>query len=226
MAFCEQICAEGGEAAVIMDLEPMHRVWNMLASAAGEERDADALGLADPEETWTEMDGTILTESISERRKFWFALISRAVNSNSEAGGSVSILAWLWEKQGGFGHRRFKAIEKKIEEIMKISRISDTTKEKMVAKVRDDARKEGLSILEDGSIQEMPEPSMDTPGVPNWEIEELKSITDGHILFVKPDEGEWRWKMDPYRSLPRLGMDALHPALCSVDAHKIRLKMM
>jgi len=32
--------------------------------------------------------------------------------------------------------------------------------------------------------------------------------------------------MDPYKSLPRLGMDALHPALCSVDSHKIRLKMM
>jgi len=226
VAFCEQICAEGGEAAVILDLEPMHKLWNMLAGAAGEERDADALGLAEPEEQWTEMDGTILTESIAERRKFWFALISRAVNSNAKAGGSVSLLAWLWEQQGSFGHRRAKAIEQKIEEIMKIPRISDAIKDKMVAKVKDEARKDGLTFMEDGSLQEMEEPDLDTPGVPNWEIEELKSITDGHILFKKPDTGDWRWIMDPYKSLPRLGMDALHPALCSVDSHKIKLKMM
>jgi len=226
MAFCEQICAEGGEAAVIVDLEPMHKLWNMLASAAGEERDADALGLAEPEEQWTEMDGTILTESIAERRKFWFALISRAVNPNSKAGGSVSLLAWLWEQQGSFGHRRVKAIQQKIEDIRKIPRISDVIKDKMVAKVKDEARKDGLTFLEDGSLQEIEEPELDTPGVPNWEIEELKSITDGHILLNKTDTGDWRWIMDPYKSLPRLGMDALHPALCSVDSHKIRLKMM
>jgi hypothetical protein len=172
------------------------------------------------------MDGTILTESIAERRKFWFALISRAVNSNSEAAGSVSLLAWLWEQQGSFGHRRVKALEKKMEDIMKIPRISDAIKEKMVTKVKDEARQDGLTILEDGSIQEIAEPALDTPGVPNWEIEELKSITDGHILLRKPEVGDWRWIMDPYKSLPRLGMDALHPALCSVDSHKIRLKMM
>merc|ERR1740138_1421107 len=100
----------------------------------------------------------------------------------------------------------------------------------MVAKVKDDARKQGLSILEDGSIQEMPEPSMDTPGVPNWEIEELKSITDGHVLLRTPacaeeGDGSWAWNLDPYSSLPRLGTDALHPALVAVGAHRLRLKM-
>merc|ERR1740123_1955427 len=95
----------------------------------------------------------------------------------------------------------------------------------MIQKVKDEAAAEG--VVSGDKALALTEPDPDTPGVPNWEIEELKSITDGHILLRTPSkEGSWSWNIDPYKSLPRLGTDAMHPALCSVDAHKLRLKMM
>lgn len=152
-----------------------------------------------------------------------FALISRATNTVNA--GSVSLLTWLWEQKGGLNRRRQKAIESKIEQINKIPRIDDALREKMVKKIKAEAAAEGIATG-DGT-EALPEPDLDAPGVPNWEIEELKSITDGHVLLLPPsDESAWGWRIDPYKSLPRLGTDALHPALCSVDAHKIRLKML
>jgi len=184
--------------------------------------------MADPaDNTWTEMEGTVLRESIAERRKMWFALISRATNTlnGKVAGGSVSLLTWLWEQEGGLNHRKQQAYEKKIEAIMAVPRIDDALREKMVQKIKAEAEAEGFSIGDEGKTLQEPDP--ETPGVPNWEIEELKSITDGHILLLPPsDKSKWSWKLDPYKSLPRLGTDALHPALISVDSHKTRLKML
>lgn len=223
VAFAEQICDEDGEALVLFDLEPMHRVWNTLAGAAGEERRAKGI-LADPQDdAWIELEGTVLRESIAERRKFWFALISRA--ANSQGAGSVSLLAWAWEQAGGLDHRKQKALELKLEELLEIPRITEATRQKMIEKVKEKARAEGLCV--DGDQAQAQEPEAGVAGVPNWEIEELKSITDGHILLLRPKTGDsWSWRVDPYKSLPRLGTDAMHPALISIDAHKLRLKMM
>lgn len=94
-----------------------------------------------------------------------------------------------------------------------------------MAKVKADASAEGISFeteADDSAL--VPNPLI--PGVPNWEIEELKSITDGHIILRPPVDEVWEWRVDPYRSLPRLGTDALHPALIAADAPKVRLKMM
>merc|ERR1712216_1033945 len=105
---------------------------------------------------------------------------------------------------------------------MDIPRIDDAVREKMLSKLEKEAAEEGGALPGRGG-EELEEPSMELPGVPNWEIEELKSITDGHILLRTPtsieEEGSWAWNLDPYISLPRLGTDALHPALCSVGAH-------
>merc|ERR1719343_1668274 len=38
LAFAEQLCDDDGEVTVIFDLEPMHRIWNILAEVAGAER--------------------------------------------------------------------------------------------------------------------------------------------------------------------------------------------
>merc|ERR1719188_2571832 len=98
----------------------------------------------------------------------------------------------------------------------------------MIEKIEAEALAEGVYLAGRGEKKE--EPSLEAPGVPNWEIEELKSITDGHILLRTPtpeaSPAPWTWNLDPYKSLPRLGTDALHPALCSVEAHKLRLKML
>jgi len=60
-------------------------------------------------------------------------------------------------------------------------------------------------------VNEVAEPEDALPGLPNWEIEELKSITDGHILLKPPtDSSEWSWNLDPYKSVARIGMDALN----------------
>merc|ERR1712151_89166 len=103
--------------------------------------------------------------------------------------------------------------------------ISDATKQKMVDKLTEQAAADGVQLGEDGETLAEPEDAL--PGLPNWEIEELKSITDGHILLMPPtDSSEWSWNLDPYKSIARIGMDALHPALVNIGANKIRLKML
>lgn len=203
----------------------MHRVWNSLAKAAGEERVSRGLIEEDSEDRWTELQGTVLRESIAERRKFWFALVSRA--TNTKGAGSVSVLGWLWEQQGGLDRRKQKAYELQLQKVYEIPRINEATREKLIAKIKEEAAAEGMQLGEGAPA--VPEPLPATPGVPNWEIEELKSISDGHILLRSPPEGSphaWSWIVDPYKSLPRIGTDALHPALVSVDAHRLRLRML
>jgi len=199
-------------------LEPMHRLWRVLADAAGEERRIN--GLTEGEDKWIEMEGTVIRESISERRKFWFQIVSRATNTKNA--GSVTLLPWVWEREDG--NKRFRiAFEQKLEKISEIPRISEETTQKLIAKVKADALLAGVNLDADDDAKED-----DTkPGVPNWEIEELKSISDGHVLLQAPaPEADYSWIVNPYKSLPRIGMDALHPALISVDAHKVRLRMM
>jgi len=237
LAFAEQMAEYGGEATVLMELEPYHRVWNTLAEKAGQERREKGILLDPNEDSWTEFQGTVLRESIAERRKVWFAMVQRARNIRKEGAemrektdaGSISILGWLWEKEGGLEQRKQKSYKMKMQKIMDIPRIDDAVREKMLSKLEKEAAEEGVALPGRGG-EELEEPSMELPGVPNWEIEELKSITDGHILLRTPtsieEEGSWAWNLDPYISLPRLGTDALHPALCSVGAHTLRLKML
>jgi len=218
MALAEKVQDQSGEAMVLMDLEPMSRVWTALATAAGEERRAKGIMVSVDE--WTELEGTVLKESIAERRKFWFALISRA--ANALGAGSVTILAWLWEQEGGLISRQQKLYKMRIQAVKDLPRINDATREKMIYRIEKEASEAGCPVEED-----RPEPDLSVPGVPNWEIEELKSITDGHVLLRPPSsEGAWSWHVDAYRSLARIGTDALHPALISVEAHKLRLKML
>eukprot|EP00930_Biecheleria_cincta_P029120 TRINITY_DN20273_c1_g1_i1.p1 TRINITY_DN20273_c1_g1~~TRINITY_DN20273_c1_g1_i1.p1 ORF type:complete len:705 (-),score=147.02 TRINITY_DN20273_c1_g1_i1:113-2227(-) len=219
MAFAEFFCDKDGDAMVLGDLRSMSHLWFALSKIAGTERIAKGI-LTDPtEEKWVEMQGTVVRESIAERRKFWFALVSRAVNEKDH--GSVSLMAWLWEKTGGIDQRELQAYEQKLERIAQIPRITDEMKQKMLDKVKADMEAEGLQVQsEDGS-------KSTKDGVPNWEIEEMKSITDGHVLLRRPADPEaWSWSVDLYRSLPRLGTGALHRALISANAHQMRLKMM
>eukprot|EP00913_Durusdinium_trenchii_P030681 g28735.t1 len=238
MTLAEYFGEEGGEGVMLCDFEAMHDVWNILAEMAGQERSARGL-IVDPkdshascwfqfqyqEEQWVQMQGTVIRESIAERRKFWFRMTNRAIN---EAGkGSATLLGWLWEQDGSLQYRQQKMYEMKLEQIAEITRISDEIREKLVAKVKADAAADGINLeLEPDESALIPNPEI--PGVPNWEIEELKSISDGHIILKPPEDSrhEWEWRIDPYRSLARLGTDALHPALISVDAAKLRLKMM
>jgi len=217
VAIAESFDDLDGEAAVVVDLEPMHRVWNELAEAASKDR----VGPLD-EDQFVEVDGTLISSSIAERRKFWFALISRA--NNAKTGGSVSLLAWVWEKNGGLDRRRQEGYRKQIERIMAM-RIPEETRQKAIDKVKAEAAAIGIPLGDDAEV--LPEPPNETAGVPNWEIEELKSITDGHCLLRRPSSADvWTWNLDPYNSLPRLGTDALHPALIATGAHKVRLKML
>jgi len=222
-AFAEYFGEEGGEGVVLCDFEAMHDVWNVLAELAGQERAARGLLMDPKEEQWVQMQGTVIRESIGERRKFWFRLTNRAINEDGK--GSMTLLGWLWEQDGSLQYRLRKAYEMKLEQIEEISRISDEIRAKLVAKVKADAAADGISF--DGEPDETAlKPNPNIPGVPNWEIEELKSISDGHIISRPPEGDVWEWRVDPYRSLPRLGTDALHPALISADSPKLRLKMM
>jgi len=220
LAMAEEINDLDGEAMVLMDLEPMHKLFSVLADAAGQERIDRGIVQQLEASEWTDFDGTLLRESIAERRKIWFNLVSRA--TNSIVGGSVSLLGWLWEQDGGWKHRAQKSYLAQIEAVKKTPRIDEKILERMVDKLREQAAAEGVPLTETFN-----EPALEVPGVPNWEIEELKSITDGHILLQPPSNPDmWSWYLEPYKSLPRLGTDALHPALLSVEAHKLRLKML
>jgi len=217
VAIAEAFNDKDGEAAVVLDLEPMHRVWNELAEAAMKDR-----GEFEVEDEFVEMDGTLIQSSIAERRKYWFALISRA--NNAKTGGSVSLLVWAWERQGGLDRRKQEGYRKQLERIAEM-RLPEVTRQKAIDKVKVDAAALGIALGDGAEV--LPEPPVETEGVPNWEIEELKSITDGHCLLRRPSSGDaWAWNLDPYNSLPRLGTDALHPALIATGAHKVRLKML
>jgi len=219
VAFAEHFNDKNGEALVVMEFEPQSRVWAILSDAAGEERRAKGIIVNPKDEAWVQMEGTILRESISERRKFWFALISRA--TNTKGAGSVSILAWLWEREGGYDVRLQQAYEMRLQKIREIPRIDEILRERMIYKVEEEATAKGV-------IFDKEAPSDDLPGVLNAEIEELKSCTDGHVILLAPDssnsDSEWGWHVDPYKSLPRI--DALHPGLTSIKAHSLRLKML
>jgi len=217
VAIAEAFNDEDGEASVVLDLEPMHRVWNELAEAASKDRDEP-----EDEDKFVEMDGTLIQSSIAERRKFWFALISRA--NNAKSGGSVSLLVWVWEKEGGLDRRKQEGYKKQLDRIAAM-RLPEATRQKAIDKVKAEAAALGIPVGDEAEV--LPEPPVEREGVPNWEIEELKSITDGHCLLRRPSSGDaWTWNLDPYNSLPRLGTDALHPALIATGAHKVRLKML
>lgn len=227
VSIAEQACFDdGAEVMVVLGLQPMYDVWGILADAAGKER--RDRGVND-EDALVDLQGTMVTESISARRKFWFALISRAVNSNVR--GSVSLLPWCWEKEGGRDQRSMVAYSRKLQAVHDIPRIPAATRAKMAAKLRSQALAEGFEFPEgDSPLQVVTSDESGWgpgPGVPNFEIEELKSISDGHIL-LKPSGSEqaYHWIVDPYKSLPRLGTDALHPALIAMNAHMLRLRMM
>eukprot|EP00931_Biecheleriopsis_adriatica_P088910 TRINITY_DN63134_c0_g1_i1.p1 TRINITY_DN63134_c0_g1~~TRINITY_DN63134_c0_g1_i1.p1 ORF type:complete len:694 (-),score=163.03 TRINITY_DN63134_c0_g1_i1:31-2112(-) len=226
MAFAEYFCEADGEAMVLCEFLSMHNVWNVLADVAGKEREARGILLDPKEEEWVQMQGTVVRESIAERRKFWFDFVSRAVNDVNL--GSVTLLPWLWEQEGGYSSRLRKAYDQKLKDIAKISRIGDDIRAKMVEKVKEEAQKAGIDLeSEDDTEYCKARSDGKALGVPNWEIEELKSITDGHILLRPPTDAQrWTWRIDAYKSLPRLGTEALHPALISVDSPKLRLKMM
>ncbi|CAJ1424092.1 unnamed protein product [Effrenium voratum] len=223
MALGEHFEEEDGEAVVLCDLEAHHDVWTELADLAGQERSARGLLMDPKEEKWIQMQGTVIRESIGERRKFWFRLTNRAINEVDK--GSVTLLGWLWEQDGSLQYRKRQMYEQKFEKIERISRISDEIRQKLMDKVKADAAADGISF-ESELDESLLKPNPNIPGVPNWEIEELKSISDGHIILRPPADEVWEWRVDPYRSLPRLGTDALHPALISCDAPKLRLKMM
>jgi len=217
VAIAEAFNDEDGEAAVVLDLEPMHRVWNELAEAASKDRDEP-----EDEDRFVEVDGTLIQSSIAERRKYWFALISRA--NNAKTGGSVSLLVWVWEKKGGLDRRKQEGYRKQIDRIAAM-RLPEATRQKAIDKVKAEAAALGIPVGDEAEA--LPEPPVEREGVPNWEIEELKSITDGHCLLRPPSSSDaWAWNLDPYNSLPRLGTDALHPALIATGAHKVRLKML
>lgn len=243
VAFAEEISDSSGEALVLMQFEPMSHIWRRLANAAGAEREAKGVEIDPGEETWVELEGTMLKESISERRKFWFALVSRAANSLDS--GSVSLMGWLWEQEGGRDLRLQRSYDLKMQKISQIPRIADAVRAKMYDKIEKDAAADGITVSRESILPSIElsgdeferielsqgpvsvEPKADAPGVPNWEIEELKSITDGHILLMRPEQDDaWRWIVDPYKSLPRLGLDAMHPALLSMGASTLRLKML
>lgn len=223
LTLAEFIEGSGGEALVQLELEPMSRVWQILADAAGAERRAKGIVETD-DEKWVNLQGTMIRESISERRRFWFAMISRATNSVDL--GSVSIAAWCWEQAGGLDLRKLQAYQTRLGKVDSLPRISAESKQKMAAKIKEEAAAEGLPIeqyLQDGDSISVP--SSEAPGMRNAEIEELKSITDGHILLKPPTLSDsWSWNVNMYRSLPRLGTDAMHSALISMDAHKTRLR--
>jgi len=224
LAIAEQVQRGGDDAIVQVSLEPLSRVWMLLAREAATEREARGIYVDPTDERWVDMEGTMVRESISERRRFWFSTISRALNS-LETNGSISIIAWLWEQEGGTAFRKQQAYQMKAERIQSTS-IEQALKDKMMAKLCSEALEEGIPFGDDAEL--LQEPSQDAPGVPNWEIEELKSITDGHTLLRPPADSKssWGWSVDLYRSLPRLGTDAMHPALISVKAHSLRLRML
>lgn len=223
MSLAQEFSDEFGDATVVMELWPMMQVWLTLANVAGEERASRGLTVDPQDENWVDMEGTIMQESISERRGFWFSLISRAHNAKN--GGTVTLLPWLWEQQGGLDVRKKQAFLDKLVQVQKIPRIEDDVRERLVRKVKENAAAEGVDLDDDqeGSNSR----DIGTPGVPNFEIEELKSITDGHVILMPSrDDGPYMWRMDPYKSLARIGTDALHKALISMDAHKLRLRML
>ncbi|CAK9024224.1 unnamed protein product [Durusdinium trenchii] len=123
MTLAEYFGEEGGEGVMLCDFEAMHDVWNILAEMAGQERSARGLIVDPKEEQWVQMQGTVIRESIAERRKFWFRMTNRAIN---EAGkGSATLLGWLWEQDGSLQYRQQKMYEMKLEQIAEITRISD-----------------------------------------------------------------------------------------------------
>uniref|UniRef100_A0A7S2PXG7 Uncharacterized protein n=1 Tax=Zooxanthella nutricula TaxID=1333877 RepID=A0A7S2PXG7_9DINO len=217
VTLAEALHDQNYDVKVLFGLEPMHKLWNSLAEVCGAERRRQ--GLEEVEDKLEEVDGTLMQSSIAERRKYWFRLTNRAINSLGS--GSITFLAWAFEQEGGRPVRQQKAFQQQVEKIKKIARISDSVRERMLAKVHADARAAGVPL-----DQTVVAPGNDVPGMPNWEIEELKSITDGHILLRKPEGEQYRWIVNLYESIPRLGTDALHPALLSVGAHRLRLRML
>merc|ERR1712129_394730 len=182
----------GGDSLVLLDLEPLYRVWDLLDGFSHQE------GLTEIANNDLNQEINKLTDDLgvelwkyvarknavsARRRTFLGCFLQRASRVSADrGGGSMTLLA--------FG---------RLKDEFKLTRLDLEAKLESMRKMHlnEDMRARAIAKLE-AQIAELPEEA-DGDGVADDFLEEAKAVTDGHVVFAAGAGGEGgkpRWCVD------------------------------
>ncbi|CAE8623900.1 unnamed protein product [Polarella glacialis] len=197
-ALAEDCRDDGGNALLLLDLEPMYKVWSILAEVSAAENLTERANKDQNEEIdkLSEDLGVELWKYVAKknavtarRRTFLGCFLQRAGRmADARGGGSLTLL--------GFARPRDSSTLGRLELEAKLKNLQSMNLDEAVrAKAVEKIQSQIAALPEDG-----------VSGVPDDFVEEAKAVTDGHVVFsdasVGPD-GQLRWCVDLKESVAR-----------------------
>eukprot|EP00933_Yihiella_yeosuensis_P027903 TRINITY_DN21728_c0_g2_i1.p1 TRINITY_DN21728_c0_g2~~TRINITY_DN21728_c0_g2_i1.p1 ORF type:complete len:521 (+),score=95.72 TRINITY_DN21728_c0_g2_i1:91-1653(+) len=210
---------EGGDALLLMDIEPLYKVWSILAEVSEEQqltergnKQTNETISKMPKESGAEMWKYIMNKGAASsiRRTYLGCFLQRAARlSKDRGGGSLTILVFA-----------------RLKNMTKVNRLELEAKLKSVKAMKLDKalREKAIEKLE-AQLAELQEEGLGD-GVPDDFIEESKAVTDGHVVFSDSavKDGKLTWSVDLSESVAR-GITASSVQSRSLDVlRSLRLK--
>lgn len=189
----------GGDSLLLLDVEPLARVWSVLQEVSTEQGLAEEANRSENQEL-NKLSKDVGSElwkyvarknaNTSRRRTFLGCFLQRAGRMAADkGGGSLTLLA--------FARLRDEAKQSRAEMELKLNNLRTMNLDEAL-------RKKALAKLEQ-QIAELPE-DYDLLGVPEDFIEEAKAVTDGHVVlsdYAPLSGGEPLWSVDLQESVAR-----------------------
>ena len=236
LAACSVAEGSGSEGArtmvVIDDAGALSGFWKAVARAAPpklnvqrqEVQDGDEEGAKAVEEMNAEMvevAGMLVSKEAAERRGIFSSLLQRAACfAGRGGGGTLSMLALACQEGGQAARasgREAALVQKQIDQVMAYETITDEQKERMVAALR-----AKLAVAE--GVDEADAADEEAVFVSQEVAEEIKSISDGHVVLAQqPDGADTAFSVNLRQSLVRIGRVA--PPWAKELASKMRLEL-
>mmetsp|Transcript_106032 Transcript_106032/g.236686 ORF Transcript_106032/g.236686 Transcript_106032/m.236686 type:complete len:776 (-) Transcript_106032:73-2400(-) len=187
---------KGGDALLLLDIEPLYRVWAELADVVDKEG-LEQIVSENQASPSTDEIGVRLWKYVAKKnaatarkRTFLGCFLQRACRMAKDRGnGSLTLLAFARIKDSALLSRL--DLEAKLKNLQQM-KLDESTREKAVEKIQAQI----TAIPEDGG----------GAGVPDSFVEEAKAVTDGHVVFsnaTKDPEGRMRWSVDLQESVAR-----------------------
>lgn len=189
----------GKDALLLLDLEPLHRMFSVLTEVATKEGLADIANKDQNEEIGKLSDdlGVELWKYVARknavtarRRTFLGCFLQRAGRMSEERGGGSLTLIALARLKDDSKLSRLE-LEAKLKNLKQMN-LDEAMRRRVVEKVEEQL----VQLGEDGGSN----------GVPDDFIEEAKAVTDGHVVFADASVREGacpRWCVDLKESVAR-----------------------
>ena len=180
------------------------------------------------QEEMVEFDGTLVSASAAERRRFFSSFLQRAARLNADhGGGSLTLLSLLTPPPGAyrFGASALAAAQAELSaarrKLASYTTLSEEQKRKLLAAL--EAKASAAAAAAEGAAgAARPEGTVSRPIV-----EEFMSVSDGQV-FLQPGPGGrfgGAWLVSPRDSVSRIGLEAAAPALRAAGSASARLEL-